>query len=168
MKTATNLPQSATAPAERPPFSERAAQLAAGTYDEITICVYEGRPAAAHQVGQTGNRFGLCASCAVSPAVTEGGRLAVIWHSVEGADQEIADETERLIALHVARRRAADQHTPARSGPIDETEDEWTSHAAFAVASDALSVALAKSPNRAETLAAMRSLLNLHAAEARA
>ncbi|MFJ5150866.1 hypothetical protein ACIQCF_04660 [Streptomyces sp. NPDC088353] len=92
-----------------------------------------------------------------------------IWPqlSLPQVDELISDETVHLIALRADRRRLADLLTPACTGPIDETDDEQTSHAAFSLAADALQIALAKSPDRASTLRALRALYDVHVSEAR-
>ncbi|MEU3413741.1 hypothetical protein ABZ760_21140 [Streptomyces sp. NPDC006658] len=91
------------------------------------------------------------------------------WPALDLADVDRlgADLLTHHIALKVARRQLADMLTSART-PLDEPEDEQTAHAAFSLAAEALAVALEKSPDREATLAAMRSLVNLHAAEVHA
>lgn len=41
----------------------KADQLRAGTYDNTAVCVYDGTPAVAARLGETGNRYGVCAAC---------------------------------------------------------------------------------------------------------
>lgn len=82
-------------------------------------------------------------------------------------DQKIGDEQTRLVGLVAYRRQVADQLRPART-PLDEPADEQTSHAAFSLAHDAIALALAKSPDRAATLRALRSMVALYADEATA
>lgn len=82
-------------------------------------------------------------------------------------DQKVQDETTRLIALVAHRRQVADQLRPART-PLDEPEDKQTAHAAFALAVDAIDIALAKSPDKAVMLLALRTMVNLYADEASA
>ncbi|MEU0671600.1 hypothetical protein ABZ330_01670 [Streptomyces sp. NPDC006172] len=88
-------------------------------------------------------------------------------NDLAGTDRLIGDMTAHLVALRVARRQLADMLHPART-PLDESDAEQTSDAAFALAADALAIALEQSPDRSATLAAMRSLVELHAAEDRA
>jgi hypothetical protein len=79
-------------------------------------------------------------------------------------DELVRDVTSHAINLRAVRRLYADALRPARTGPIRESEDEQTSHAAFSVAADALGIALEKSADRAKTLAAMRVMLDMHTA----
>lgn len=82
-------------------------------------------------------------------------------------DQKVQDETTRLVALVAHRRQVADQLRPART-PLDEPEDKQTAHAAFALAVDAVDIALAKSPDKAVMLLALRAMVNQYADEASA
>ncbi|MGW0596108.1 hypothetical protein ACWD11_03070 [Streptomyces sp. NPDC002776] len=79
-------------------------------------------------------------------------------------DELLSDAVLWVIGLLALRRRFAIALEPGKT-PFTETESEQTSAAAFSLAARAIEVALAQSPDRAGTLAAMRSLLNLHADE---
>ncbi|MEV6752382.1 hypothetical protein [Streptomyces sp. NPDC051214] len=77
-------------------------------------------------------------------------------------DQKVQDETTRLVALVAHRRQVADQLHPART-PLDDPEDKQTAHAAFALAVDAIDIAMAESPDKAVMLLALRAMVNLYA-----
>ncbi|MET7731212.1 hypothetical protein ABZT02_07570 [Streptomyces sp. NPDC005402] len=61
---------------------ERGQQLADGTYDDTTRCVYDGSPAVAARTGQSGNRYGVCGPCSKSSA-----HLTAICFRIELAKQ---------------------------------------------------------------------------------
>jgi hypothetical protein len=42
----------------------RTEQLRTGTYNNTTVCVYDGTPAITTRTGKSGNHFGLCTPCA--------------------------------------------------------------------------------------------------------
>lgn len=167
---------------------DRFKQLAAGTYDDITTCVYDGRPATAHRTGESGNRYGLCADCAAYTVGADG--LSVIQHPaafpndggrehredapakpaiLEQADTDIATADERAIRLRIERHRLADLLNPTADGaPLDATEPYATQYAAaaFSLAVDAMNSALDASPDPARTMRALRTALTMAFAEA--
>jgi hypothetical protein len=61
---------------------ERGQQLADGTYDNTTRCVYDGSPAVAARTGQSGNRYGVCGPCSKSSA-----HLSAVCFRIELAKQ---------------------------------------------------------------------------------
>lgn len=63
LQRATGGPASA---AERTEAKAKADQLRTGTYVNIAVCVYDGRPATTYETTRIGNRTGLCDSCARS------------------------------------------------------------------------------------------------------
>ena len=93
---------------------------------------------------------------------------AGLWPELDLAqtDELIGDAVPWLIGLIALRRRFAIELNPGNT-PFTESEDKQQSAAAFSLAARAIEVALSKSPDRAGTLAAMRSLLDLHADEDR-
>ncbi|MFJ1695690.1 hypothetical protein ACIOHC_11150 [Streptomyces sp. NPDC088252] len=94
--------------------------------------------------------------------------VRVTFHSrtdpLAGLDELIRERTAGLVRLIADRRSLADVLIPART-PLDESEEEQLSHAAFSLALSAMEVALDKSPNRATTLRALRSAVALYADE---
>ncbi|MFI8894852.1 hypothetical protein [Streptomyces paradoxus] len=80
-------------------------------------------------------------------------------------DELIGDAVPWVIGLLATRRRFAIALEPGKT-PFTETEAEQTSAAAFSLTARALETALSTSANRAQTLRAFRSLLDLHTDEA--
>ncbi|MCX5431887.1 hypothetical protein OHU11_30010 [Streptomyces sp. NBC_00257] len=109
---------------------------------------------------------------AVMPAVAsdpQSNEARVTFHSrtnpLAGLDELIRERTAGLVRLIADRRSLADVLIPART-PLDESEEEQLSHAAFSLVLSAMETALEKSPDPALTLRALRSAVALHAEEA--
>lgn len=90
--------------------------------------------------------------------------LGVDTGLLASVDQQIADDTRRLIDLDAERRRIAIQLKPAVT-PFEESAGQQTASAAFSAATRCMDVALAKSGDRAGTLRALRTFLDMAEAE---
>ena len=81
-------------------------------------------------------------------------------------DELIGDAVPWLTQLVATRRRLAIEVSPNRSTvPFTESEDEQMASGAFDLATKAMDIALAKSEDRAGTLRALRSFLDMTEAE---
>ncbi|MFJ2374983.1 hypothetical protein ACIOZL_19570 [Streptomyces sp. NPDC087769] len=105
---------------------------------------------------------------AVMPAVAsdpQSSEARVTFHSrtnpLAGLDELIRERTAGLVRLIADRRSLADVLIPART-PLDESEEEQLSHAAFSLALSAMEAALDKTPNRTTALRALRSAVALY------
>ncbi|MFF2650577.1 hypothetical protein [Streptomyces sp. NPDC058045] len=79
-------------------------------------------------------------------------------------DQAVRDATTSLLGLIADRRVLADALNPALS-PLDESESEQFSHAAFSLALSAMDDAISTAPDPRSTLRALRTAIELHANE---
>ncbi|WP_371528403.1 hypothetical protein OG302_22435 [Streptomyces sp. NBC_01283] len=82
-------------------------------------------------------------------------------------DQKIKGERTRMIAMVAHQRRVRIELRPSRT-PFTESDTEQTASAAFSLACDAVGIALAKSPDKAGMVRALRAMVDLYADEASA
>ncbi len=86
--------------------------------------------------------------------------------ALDALDQQITDSIEQLTRLIAARRYLAVQANPGRT-PFTESDEQQMASAAFSLAVQAMTGAVDRSQDKAATLLALRSWLDLAGVETR-